>query len=134
MQAAGLRTGQPAFNRGFVGALLAVITAAALVALLIVGTITRSPVGPAVAPAAGLDAAARAESEFRALEPAAYAAMLKDTQERAFIQFRADERAVLTPAQEAAKQRDAVRHFHIRHRAEMSSTANGNGAGADRGK
>src|SRR6266545_3936217 len=38
MQATGLRTGQPALNRGFLGALLAVVVAAALVAFVIVGT------------------------------------------------------------------------------------------------
>jgi hypothetical protein len=129
MQVTGLRTGQPAFNRGFLGALLAVFVAAALVALLIVGTVTRTPVGLLVTPDAGLDVAARAEIEFRALEPAAYAAMLKEAQERAFSQFRSDERAVLTPAQAAANQREAVRKLHVTERAEKSSAANSHGAG-----
>jgi hypothetical protein len=133
MQATDLRTGQPAFSRGLVGALLAVVVAAALIVLLIVGTITRSPVGPAVTDVA-FDAAARGQIEFRALEPAAYAAMLKEAQERAFIQFRADEHAVLTPDQAAANQREAVRKFHITERTEKFSSANGQGAGANRGK
>jgi hypothetical protein len=51
MQATNLRTGLAAINRGFVGALLAVVIAAALTALLIIGTATRTTVGPAAAPA-----------------------------------------------------------------------------------
>jgi hypothetical protein len=102
MQAIGVRTGQLGFNRRFVGALLAVVGAAALVLLLTVGTISWTPAGPAVAPAAGLDA---------------------DAQQKALIQFRADERAVLTPAQEAANLRDAVRKLHMKDPTEKSSPA-----------
>jgi hypothetical protein len=127
MQATGLRTRQPAFNRGFLGVVLATVVVATVGALLIVGTITRTPVGPAVASDISFDAATRAEIEFRALEPAAYTAMLKQGQP-----FRADERA-LTPAQAGADQREAVRKFHLKERAEKSSAATSQGAGAHGG-
>jgi hypothetical protein len=130
MQATGLRTGQPAFNRGLFGALLGVV-AGAVLALLIVWTITRSSVVTVATPAVSFDAATRSDIEFRAQEPAAYAAMLKEAQEKAFVQYRADERAVLTPAQEAAKQRDAIRRFHVRGRGLASSPMS---SSADAGK
>ena len=130
MQATGLRTGQPAFNRGVLGALLALV-AGAIVALVIVWTISRTSVVTVAAPGVSFDAATRADIEFRALEPAASAAMLKEAQEQAFNQFRADERAVLTPAQQAAQQREAVRHFHIRGRGLAPSTMS---SSADAGK
>lgn len=123
MQATGLRTGQPAFNRGLVGALLAVVVTAGLVALLIVGTIARNPAVPSVATIAGFDAATRSDMEFQAMEPTAYAALHAAAQQQAFNQFRADERAVLTSAQSAAIQREAVRKFHLAVQAEKSSAA-----------
>jgi hypothetical protein len=118
MQATGLRTGQPAMNRGIFGALLALV-AGGIVALVIVWAITRSP-GITV-PASGLvfDAPTRANIEFRTLEPAAAAAMLKESKGNA-----------LTPA-EAAAQRDAVRHFHQMQRANAASALS---SSADAGK
>ena len=92
MQATGLRTGQPAINRGFIGAMLVVVATAAVVAALIVGTALRPAVGPTAAPDPG--AVNDALIQFRADERASLGSLDgTDASTRALIQLRADERA-----------------------------------------
>ena len=95
MQATGLKTAQPTYNRNILGILLTGVALAAVVtALIIVASGQVAQTGPAAAPAPDANAITQSRVQFFAEEHSTQAAPNVITPSR--VQFFADEKGVAT--------------------------------------